>query len=452
MAAKKLSEIVQGNPGSNDFVVGVTSTNQDRLFPVGEMGFGSGRTKLLADFQYYVSTTGSNSNDGLTLLTAFATLQHANDVLTNTIDLNGFHGNINVSPGTYAGISQIGGYYSSKSSALLHTNGVIQYNGDLTTPTNVVITSTLSRDGRHVCWQSDQSSPREVDTSFDGFDWNVFDSGLSFGPIVVAETSDIITIGQNGGNSQIDCGTTGVPMFSGSIVFGPGTILINGAASGFASSSTSNVYATSTQGFATPGTTAFMQGSVNITGNPALGGLWSIFSSSLLNNSFNAGFTGAFTGSAFACGEHSIMSMVGNDWNTGAPVFGTPSVTPPTLYEGGIYSNNFFNRRFEATGAQIFGASKNYSQPGSGFSLTLGLADTIVILDPAGALATGTITMMPAMDQMRVSIRSTQTVTALTLSPGAGQSMAANTPTTISAGHIIDLIFQASNSTWYSGI
>lgn len=35
MAAKKLSEITQGIPQAGDFVVGVTSTNQDRLFPAG---------------------------------------------------------------------------------------------------------------------------------------------------------------------------------------------------------------------------------------------------------------------------------------------------------------------------------------------------------------------------------------------------------------------------------
>jgi hypothetical protein len=60
------------------------------------LGFKSSKTT--ADITYYVSTTGSDSNDGLTSETAFRTLQHAFDVLPNVI----LHAvTINLAAGTY---------------------------------------------------------------------------------------------------------------------------------------------------------------------------------------------------------------------------------------------------------------------------------------------------------------------------------------------------------------
>lgn len=68
--------------------------------------FGVMNSRLLrAPRNYYVNgTSGSNSNDGLTTGTAFATIQKALDV-TTTWNQNGFGVSINVAPGSYQGVT-----------------------------------------------------------------------------------------------------------------------------------------------------------------------------------------------------------------------------------------------------------------------------------------------------------------------------------------------------------
>ena len=55
---------------------------------------------------YYVSTSGSDTNDGLTLGTPFATVQRAVDVMPK--DLGGYDATINIASGTYAGFTASG--------------------------------------------------------------------------------------------------------------------------------------------------------------------------------------------------------------------------------------------------------------------------------------------------------------------------------------------------------
>src|SRR5690349_5525320 len=61
-----------------------------------------GRTLLDANTNYYVSTTGSDSNDGLTVGTAWATLTHAMQYISANIDIAGFTITINVGAGSFA--------------------------------------------------------------------------------------------------------------------------------------------------------------------------------------------------------------------------------------------------------------------------------------------------------------------------------------------------------------
>jgi len=94
-------------------------------------------------------------------------------------------------------------------------------------------------------------------------------------------------------------------------------------------------------------------------------------------------------------------------------------------------------------------ATYTYNVPVTGFSITIGAAIQYLILEPAGTLATGTITM-PASptDGYRVGIASTKIVTTLTLTPNTGQTIP-NSPTALAAGVGVTFLYRSANATWY---
>lgn len=66
-------------------------------------GGGGGRTVLIADTTYYVSTTGSDSTGNGSSGNPWATPQHAIDTVAHTIDANGFWVGFSFADGTYQG-------------------------------------------------------------------------------------------------------------------------------------------------------------------------------------------------------------------------------------------------------------------------------------------------------------------------------------------------------------
>lgn len=63
------------------------------------------RRRLSAPTTFYVSTTGSDANDGLTQATAFASPQHAYEFIRDHIDTNGFQTTIQMADGTYSAMA-----------------------------------------------------------------------------------------------------------------------------------------------------------------------------------------------------------------------------------------------------------------------------------------------------------------------------------------------------------
>jgi hypothetical protein len=86
---------------------------------------------LSAPLSYYVATTGSDSNNCLSVSTPCLTIQQAIS-LTQSINMNGFYVTINVAAGTYAPF--IG--------TALNGSGTIFIIGNTTTPTSVLINAT----------------------------------------------------------------------------------------------------------------------------------------------------------------------------------------------------------------------------------------------------------------------------------------------------------------------
>ncbi len=66
------------------------------------------RTKLMGNLTLYVSSTGSDANNGLLQGTSFATIQAAWNALINNYDLNGYSATISVGAGNFAPLNAAG--------------------------------------------------------------------------------------------------------------------------------------------------------------------------------------------------------------------------------------------------------------------------------------------------------------------------------------------------------
>lgn len=87
--------------------------------------------------------------------------------------------------------------------------------------------------------------------------------------------------------------------------------------------------------------------------------------------------------------------------------------------------------------------------PTTGFTNTIADTTSYYVIEPAGTLATGTLTMpaSPVNEQV-VTIASTQIITALTHNPNTGQTLK-GALTTIAANGNASWIYRTANTTWY---
>jgi hypothetical protein len=94
--------------------------------------------------------------------------------------------------------------------------------------------------------------------------------------------------------------------------------------------------------------------------------------------------------------------------------------------------------------------SYDYQVLTTGFSYTFASGTTTLIAQPAGTLATGTITMpgSPA-DGMVITFMTTQEITALTIAGGAGQSIGGTQVSSMAANSSMSFVYRLSNLTWY---
>jgi hypothetical protein len=94
----------------------------------------------------------------------------------------------------------------------------------------------------------------------------------------------------------------------------------------------------------------------------------------------------------------------------------------------------------------------DYQTPTTGFSYTFAAGTNVLVMQPAGTLATGTI-IMPASpaDGMTITISSTQVITALTIQGNTGQSIVGQ-PTVMNAGGAVTFVYRLSNTTWYAQV
>lgn len=87
-----------------------------------------------------------------------------------------------------------------------------------------------------------------------------------------------------------------------------------------------------------------------------------------------------------------------------------------------------------------------YSAPTAGATVAYAAASSILILEPAGTLATLTVTMPAASDGSEFRLTSTQIVTALTLTPNGTDTVVTNT-TSLAVG--VAITYVARSGKWY---
>lgn len=109
--------------------------------------------------------------------------------------------------------------------------------------------------------------------------------------------------------------------------------------------------------------------------------------------------------------------------------------------------NNSYANPGQIAGAPLY---TNGGVASTAFSVTFGAGVTNYFIQPAGTLATGTLTTQasPVTDGQRECFLSTQTQTALTWNANTGQSIN-GAPTAGVANTPICIQYQASNATWY---
>ncbi len=84
----------------------------------------------------------------------------------------------------------------------------------------------------------------------------------------------------------------------------------------------------------------------------------------------------------------------------------------------------------------------------TGFSYTFAAGTTTLLANPAGTLATGTITMPAApVDGMVITFSTTKQITALTVNGNTGQSVTSG-PTFMAAGSSASYVYNLANTAW----
>jgi hypothetical protein len=94
--------------------------------------------------------------------------------------------------------------------------------------------------------------------------------------------------------------------------------------------------------------------------------------------------------------------------------------------------------------------SYDYQVLTTGFSYTFAAGTQTLVINPAGTLATGTITMPASpVDGMTITFSSTKEISTLTVNANSGQSIV-GTPGVLPANNGMTFVYRSANTTWYS--
>jgi hypothetical protein len=353
------------------------------------------RETAAADVTLYVATTGSDTTGDGSAGNPYATRQRAVDRL-KTMDGAGFAATIDVADGTYTGdncdVTTLVGFTSltflgnpaSPSSCFLKDFTTRAFSA--TSCATPVYLNGFKTESNVANAQSIRATDQPSFISF---------SNMEFGALS----------GTGAGRIHLDA-------ISGTIR-GDGAYTYSGGCSHFLRA----IF---------PGSKVHLLSACTVSGAPSHTAFAAIADGGMLYMPA-ATFSGSATGKRFDIGLGGIVEGANNNANK------LPGDTPGTIAPGGLY----YTTTHAAT------------TPTTGFALTLADGILTQILTPAGTLATGTITM-PAnpYDGQRVTLASTQQVTAVTHNPNTGQTLRGALTTIAADGHAT-WHYVSSTATWY---
>lgn len=380
------------------------------------------RISLTGDVTYNVSTTGNDVSGDGSAGNPWATAQHAADFIASSLDLKSFTATVQFAAGTYVGLT-IPIFYSST----VFAN--VKFIGDTVTPTNVILTENPN--GNVI--SSGLQDSINTTTTFSGFE---FLSSSSFSDTI--DCTGLIRGVVFEGPNVVAGNNTGT-LFSGCLQI-KGGMTIDGA-----SMTTPRRFAYVAKNSSGVNEVIGIRDTITFTGSPN-------FTSEFVASNLNGILTDVFatySGTATASRRFAVRGGIIRGASNGKHTF--PGTLEGTIENGGIYDVGGGKFVYGVQGA-LADDGYNYSQPAAGFNLTVGDAEGHVILDPAAGLANGTITTPanPANGQM-FDVRTTQTITALTVAANTGQNLGNGAPATLVAGTSFNAIFKESNATWYFG-
>ena len=172
---------------------------------------------------------------------------------------------------------------------------------------------------------------------------------------------------------------------------------------------------------------------------------------------------GAINGDTYS---YAAQSSDLSQWEVGVGTYvaGSPGTLQRTTIQynssGTTAKINFFGGApqvmLTALASDFTGGSGNYPgnyqyvQPTTGFSQVISSGISTLILDPAGTLASGTVTMQSSpTDGQIVRIKTSQAIAALTIAAPGGALVIGAMPFSMAIGQTIDCLYRAANTTWY---
>lgn len=124
------------------------------------------------------------------------------------------------------------------------------------------------------------------------------------------------------------------------------------------------------------------------------------------------------------------------------------AVTPSTGVFTALTANTATVKALDFTEG-LADSGYSYSVPVTGFAVTVAPTTSHVVFAPVATLASGSVTLpTAARDGLLLRIVSTKDVTAITITPGTGQTVIA-APVALAANVAVAWLYRLANKTWY---